>query len=142
MIRKLRIFVDSDVVISSILSHKGAAKQLFKSTEIERIISNYSAQEMKNVALRMNLEKEKLRDTLKKCSTTTIRATIKNLKKHYGEYVDDENDAHIIAGAKASKVKFLVTYNIKDYKVERIKRDFDVIVLTPGMLLQYLRSRR
>ncbi len=50
------------------------------------------------------------------------------------------NDAHIVLGAKQAKGKFLVTYNIKHFLVEKIREDVGIIVLTPAFLLQYLRS--
>ena len=52
----------------------------------------------------------------------------------------DENDAHIVAGAKEAKAKFLVSYNKKDFKVEKSKQDFAVLLITPAHLLQYLKS--
>lgn len=37
-------------------------------------------------------------------------------------------------------VRFLITYNLSDYKIERIKDELGIIIITPGQLLQYLRS--
>ena len=69
-----------------------------------------------------------------------IEKTQHEIKERYKDYVEDLNDAHIVAGAAESKAHFLITYNIRDFKIEKIKKDFDIIVLTPGMFLQYLRS--
>ena len=48
----------------------------------------------------------------------------------------------LVYAAVQAHVRFIVTYNQKDFRSERIKDDFRIIVLTPGQLLQYLRSLR
>ena len=58
----------------------------------------------------------------------------------FGQHSRDPNDAHIIAGAVKAKAQFLLTYNLKDYKIDKIKKDFGIIVTTPAKFLQYLRS--
>lgn len=45
-----------------------------------------------------------------------------------------------MAGAKEASVKFLVTFNTKDYKLVEIQEELGIRVITPGELLQYLRS--
>lgn len=49
------------------------------------------------------------------------------------------DDAHIIAGTK--KAKFLITYNLRHFKIDKIKADLGIIILTPADFLQYLRSQ-
>ncbi|MBI2051782.1 hypothetical protein HYT33_03415 [Candidatus Roizmanbacteria bacterium] len=142
MSRLPRVFIDSDVLISSVLSNKGASNLLIDSSEIEKVISNFSEQEASEVVKRMRLKKELLRHSIHKCKTIVIKDSISIIKDKYRKYVFDINDAHIVAGAVASKVGFLATYNVKDYKKELIKRDLNIIVSTPGVLLQYLRSRK
>ena len=69
-----------------------------------------------------------------------LKMTSQQINKEFCDYVDDVDDAHIVAGAHQTKARFLVSYNLKDYRIDHIKKDFGIIVLTPGLLLQYLRS--
>ncbi len=54
--------------------------------------------------------------------------------------VRDTDDAHIAAGAREAKATFLVSYNIRHFEVDRLGQDFQIILLRPGLCLQYLRS--
>ncbi|MEK9179629.1 MAG: PIN domain-containing protein [Patescibacteria group bacterium] len=127
----MKVFVDSDVVISSLISSMGAAFKLMNSEyEVVKIISNISLKELKIVTTRLSIKKPLPHFSIQR---------IKNIEK-YSIYSTDPNDAHIIAGAHKSEARFLITYNMKHYKVELIKRNLDIIVITPGAFLQYLRS--
>lgn len=141
MSKRLRIFVDSDVIITSILSNKGAAYRLINTSSVRKIVSNYSFDEIEKVCKRLNLSPTKIKNIIKKCEIIKINLDFKSIKKNYELFVADKNDAHIVKGAIESKSRFLVTYNLKHYKIELIKRKFNIIVLSPGTLLQYLRSR-
>lgn len=137
----MRIFVDSDVVISSLISKTGAAYLLLHHQKIIPVISPFSVKELKVVIKRLDIKEEKLENLLqKKFQIAKLKQTLKKIKESHKEYVKDINDAHIIAGAKAAKANFLITYNIKHFEVEKIKRDFQIILMTPGNFLQYLRS--
>lgn len=126
----MRVFIDSDVIISSLISNIGAAAQLLNTGDnITKIISNLSQKELKIVMSRLKISK-----SLPKLKVLTI----KNVKK-YSIYSIDPNDAHIIAGADQVNAKFLITYNLKHYKIDKIKQDLGIIIMTPGIFLQYLR---
>lgn len=138
----LKVFVNSDVIISSLLSSSGAAHFLLHNTDaVKPCISNLSLQEMRIVVERLAIDGKKLASLLEgNIEIVQLQYTLETVKSAFGKYVLDENDAHIVAGAKEAKAKFLVSYNTKDFKVEKIKQDFTVILITPGYLLQYLRS--
>ncbi|TSC86082.1 MAG: Uncharacterized protein G01um101416_732 [Microgenomates group bacterium Gr01-1014_16] len=126
----MKVFVDSDVVISSLISDTGASAQLLKTNnEIKKIISNLSQKELEIVKARLKIDRP-----LPKLETIIIS----NIKK-YSIYSTDPNDAHIVAGAHQAKARFLITYNLKHYRIEKIKQDMNIIVMTPGTFLQYLR---
>lgn len=137
-----RIFLDSDVVISSLISSSGAAYLLINQVENLKLhISNFSLKELEVVTDRLRIERNQLMQVINgRCKTINLKESNKKLKKKYTSYVLDINDAHIVAGSKAAGVRFLVSYNLKHYKLDRIKTDFGIIVLTPAQLLQYLRS--
>lgn len=137
----LKVFVDTDVVISSLISQKGAAHLLLNKTSgLDLIVTNISFEEQKTVAKRLNLQITDLTKLKTRLKLTALNEAEDFYKKQYTDYVLDPNDAHVVAGAKESKVRFLITYNIRDFKVDKIKERFGIITLTPAQLLQYLRS--
>lgn len=134
------VFVDSDVIISSLLSKTGAAYLLMRDTRIDRYISDVSFTELKRVADVLHLPQKDLQKLVDaQCKILKIGEHKRDLKG-MTEYARDNNDAHIVLGASQAKAKFLVTYNIKHFLVEKIREDMGIIVLTPAFLLQYLRS--
>lgn len=130
------VFVDSDVIISSLISQKGAAYLLLSSKNIKKVVSNLSQKELEIVVDRLNLDKNQLKKTVK----NNLEMVLITKNKKFEKYVFDKKDAHVIAGAIKAKSKFLLTYNIKHYKLEAIKKDFDIIILRPAEFLQFLRS--
>lgn len=140
--KSIRVFVDSDVVISSLLSISGAAYTLLHDTkEVELYISNFSTLELERVADRLQLDTEKLQKVIStRFTSVNINQSYKKAQEQFAHYVRDVDDAHIVAGAKVAKVTFLVSYNIRHFESEKLRRDFKIILLTPGLFLQYLRS--
>lgn len=135
-----RVFIDTDVIISSSLSQKGAAYELLDQFSIKPFISNFSIEEAYRTSKKIKINLRRLQKQLKKCNEVSISQNISTIEKKYKSYVKDITDTHVVAGAVASKSRFITTYNLKDYKIEKIKRDLDIIVLTPGLVLQYIRS--
>lgn len=133
-------FVDTDVVVSSSLSENGAAHFLFFSDPAitNFWISDYSQEEILEVGERLKISLPKIKFLLAKLSKIKVSPKI---FKEFADYVTDGEDAHIVSGAKSAKAKFLITYNSKHYKIDKIKQDFGIIVLTPAMFLQWLRSK-
>lgn len=135
-------FVDSDVIISSLLSTKGASFFLFKKTKNKFFISSLSVKELAVVVKRLNIKKHKLNTLIeKRLKTVILKKTGQKIEEKYQDYVFDRNDAHVVAGAVAAKVKFLLSYNLRHFKKDKIKEDFKIILLTPASFLQYLRSQ-
>ena len=137
------IFIDSDVIISSLLSKTGAAYILLHTDTINPLLSSISQKEIEIVIARLDINKNIFIDLLRENLKVVPLLTSNNdIKKKFQEFVLDINDAHIVAGAKEANVRFIITYNLKDFKIERIKDNYNIIVLTPGQFLQYLRSRK
>ncbi len=138
------LFLDSDVVISSIISSKGASYQFINTSPHIKIVSSFSLSELYLVIERLNLHKTHLDalvspDNKIKVEKISLQMTV--IKKKYSLYVKDVNDAHIVAGASLSKSRFLITYNIKHFNMDIIKKDLNIIIMTPGQFLQYMRSK-
>jgi predicted nucleic acid-binding protein len=139
----LKVFIDTDVLITSLISKTGASYFLIKKTNVKLVASNFSKDEAYRVVKRLNLSKTSLDKTLKnRFSSTTIKEPMKKVKTKYQKYVLDINDAHIVAGAKEAQAKFLITYNIKHFDVEKIKNDLKILVMRPAQFLQYTRSQK
>lgn len=136
-----KVFFDSDVIISSIISSVGASYQLINQKSITPYISSLSYKELLIVTERLRLNKIKLISLIKeKITITKIKLNIKQVKNEFKNYVKDIDDTHIIAGAIESKVKFIISYNLKHFEINKIKEDFKIKIITPGSFLQYLRS--
>lgn len=136
----IRVFVDSDVIISSLISKIGAAYLLMRDTRIDRFISDVSLAELHRVAKELHMSEKELASLVRlQCKKVKIENREKMFKQ-IAIYTRDMGDAHIVLGAKQSKAKFLVTYNMKHYVIEKIREDLGIIVLSPAFLLQYLRS--
>jgi len=137
----MRIFVDSDVVVSSFLSQLGAAHFLLSLTSLRIFISSLSNKELETVVERLGIGSDVLTTLIENnLEVVILSESLPEIKESFKQYVLDENDAHILAGAKAAKANFLITYNVKDFKIEKIKQDLGILTLTPGNFLQYLRS--
>lgn len=137
----MRVFLDSDVVISSLLSDSGAANILVNSKSPDFYISNISEKEIKTVTKRLSIQESKMMNLIKNnLKTVKVEEDLKSIKQKFGGYTTDPDDAHIVAGAASAKVRFLISYNVKDFKAEKIKRSFDIILMKPATFLQYLRS--
>jgi len=137
-----KIFVDSDVVISSLISNLGASYQLINNKNIVCFISNISHHELILVAKRLNLNDKKLKTIIKKrFKTVKLLQNLKQIKSDYNNCIKDLNDAHIVAGSVKSNVDFLITYNVKHYEINKIKEKYNIKIMTPGTFLQFLRSK-
>ena len=137
----MNVFVDSDVIISSLISQKGAAYLLLHTDTLTMYISSLSQKEIEIVLDRLNIAKNDFKNLIeKRLQVVSLMKSVSAIKKDFQRYVGDIHDAHIVAGAKEANVQFLLTYNMKDFKIEEIKEDFTIMVMSPGQFLQYLRS--
>lgn len=139
---KRKIFVDSDVILSSLISNKGAAYFLLNEADLNLSISKSLIQELERGVNKLNLDKNQLINLVRK--RLKIVKFIKKsdeIKKEFKNYVFDEDDAHIVAGARKAKAKLILSYNIKDFNTPKLKEDFNIKVQTPAQFLQYLRSQ-
>ena len=137
----MRIFLDSDVIISSFISSSGASYYLLNNNlnALQFYISNFSITEIEVVTKGLNIQ-NKLKNLESRINIINLDTGIDNIRNLFKGYVYDVDDTHIVMSAKESKSKFLLTYNMKDYNIDLIKKDFNIIVLKPGMFIQYLRS--
>ena len=137
---KIQVFLDTDVVISALLSKTGASYELIRNPLVSKIISKTVKKEIEEVTKRLNIDNQKVERVLKKINTTSSNLTKKEVSEEYKKFVLDEKNSHVVAGANKTKSKFLLARNLKHYRVDKINNEFGIIVLKPGIFLQYLRS--
>lgn len=138
----MKVYLDSDVIISSLISSTGAAFHIINNhTNLDLIISDLSVIELQQVVERLELNNRLLQNMIKeRLRVIKIEKTIRQIEKSYSKYTTDINDTHIVAGVKQSDARFLITYNLKHYNRENLKNDFDILLFSPALFLQYLRS--
>lgn len=136
---QIKVFLDSDVVISALLSKTGASFNILQNSKILKVISIMVKEEIIDVATRLNLNSPK-KDIFQDIKIITLKLKKKRLSETYVPYVLDQEDSHVVAGAHKAKAMFLLTHNVRHYYVAKIKNDFGIIVMKPGQFLQYLRS--
>lgn len=137
---QIKVFLDSDVIISALLSTTGASFEVIKNSKIKRAISKIIKEELDEVTKRLRLNFFD-KDLLRNMETLSLGLTKKEIIKIYSPYVIDPEDAHVVAGAHKAKSRFLLTHNTKHYLASKIRNDFGIIVMKPGIFLQYLRSQ-
>ncbi len=139
---KIKVFLDSDVVISALISSKGASYEVINNPEIEKFVSKGVVEEVKDVAFRLSIPESSITKVFKNFKLLQSVGKKEEIVERYAEFVNDLEDAHIIAAADILRVRFLLTFNSKHYRVERIKNELGILVIKPGFFLQYLRSSR
>lgn len=136
-----KVFLDSDVIISSLISSLGASYQLVNNKTAICFTSNISYRELVLVSKKLNLDEGKLKGlTKEKLNFVRLKKSLKQIKSDYKNYVKDLNDAHIVAGAVESRVDFIITYNIRHFEINKINEKYSIQIMSPGNFLQYLRS--
>lgn len=136
---KIQVFLDTDVIISALLSKKGASFEIINNPKITKVISETIKEELNEVIQRLDIEKQ--RDFTKKFKKVKLNIQKAGLIEKYSNFTLDEKDTHVVAGAYKSNSRFLLTHNTKHYKLDEIKRRLDISVMKPGKFLQYLRSK-
>lgn len=129
-------FLDSNVVVSSIFSERGAAHQLVFGTEVPRVISSRVQKECTEAIRRAGTTSDNLVAAFYHLEVVDDQSN----EEEYLPFVLDTDDAHIIAGAVAAEADFLITYNLRHYRIDKIRSELGIIIHTPGRFLQYLRS--
>ncbi len=137
----MRAFIDSDVIISALISSRGAAHFLLTQPSITHVISSISLLEIRKVVDRMSLDMRQLETLLKNIEVGSVTIKIPEIKNKYGQYVTDTNDAHIVAGAHILRTRYLISYNLRHFKTDKLKSKLDIVLLTPALFMQYLRSQ-
>jgi predicted nucleic acid-binding protein len=100
-----RVFVDSDVIISSLISTRGAAYILLNETKgVELYLSNFSILELERVTKRLDINPEKLTELVNtRLTPIKITQSLETVEEQFANYVLDPDDAHIVTGATEAR---------------------------------------
>jgi len=137
---EIKIFLDSDVIVSALLSEAGASFAILGNLRISKVVTNTIRAEVFEVARRLGIDLSQ-KDIFHDLEIIALKLDKARLVETYIQYVLDKEDSHVVAGAHKSKVNFLLTHNLKHYRVDEIKTRLGIIVMRPGSFLQYLRSQ-
>lgn len=134
----MNLVIDTDVVISASLSTRGAAFYLLHQN-FALFTSAKQLQEIQRVAAELSTKFTLDFKVIRLFEKTATKVTIKN-EETFLKFVNDANDAFILAEAVAARAQFLITYNITDYRSVDIFQHFGIKILTPAFFLQFLRK--
>ena len=136
---QIKVFLDSDVIVSALLSQTGASFEILTTSKIKKVISETIQAEVAEVIKRLQIPLSH-KNIFKGIEVISLKLDRARLVEIYLPYVLDQEDSHVVAGAYKAKVRFLLTHNIKHYQPEKIKNDFQILTMKLGNFLQYLRG--
>ncbi len=137
---KIKVFLDSDVILAALLSQTGASFEVLKNPRLSKYISGSIKLEVETVAKRLSLVN--FNATLfSDMKVVKINLDKERVVEKYLPFVLDAADSHVSAAAHKAKASFLLTHNTKHYRADKIKDNLQIITLKPGLFLQHLRIR-
>lgn len=141
----MKVFIDSSVIIASLLSATGGSTLaiLFCETKmIDGFISPEVVKEIKLVIERKFPEKKKqFEKILTETNLRSIKLKDKKLITRAKKWIKDPNDAPILAAAKQANVDYLITLDIRHFiKDPNVTKKSGMRILTPGDFLEVVKQ--
>lgn len=143
--KKIDIVLDSDVIISGLISKKGAGYYLLNLTYNKncQFVINSSMQQLTELSdvisdLKNIYDLDQI--FFKKIKPSLNIRKFSKIESKFAAYTHDAEDIHIVQTAFISKSKFLLTYNLRDFLIQKIANDLSLKVVNPGYFITYLRS--
>lgn len=142
---RMRLFLDSSVFISALISNTGASAQILALCEarlLEIYISDEVEEEVFNVFDRKFPELKPLfNDLLKTVKLKRIKTAKDKISKEVASWIKDPKDVKILMGAKKAEVDYLVTLDKRHFiKDEKVSEKSGLTILTPGDFLNQFYS--
>ncbi len=138
---KIKIFIDSSVIISALISTEGASRQvlmLCEATTLDGIISDKVVEEIKRVTKLKFPEMEVILDEiLNRAKFKIIDKVPAAISKKAQAWISDPNDVPILAAAKFAEVDVLLTLDIRHFIRDlNVSKKSGLKIMTPGEFLQ------
>lgn len=148
----MKIFLDSSVIIAALISESGGSAQIIKLCEagyFECWISPYVVSEIEKVIQRKFPELQKTFEALLKTQSSRREKILKITKKtspalikKAEKWIQDKNDAPILAAAREINVESLLTLDIRHFITDKkVSEKSGLNIQTPGTFLQNLVQR-
>jgi putative PIN family toxin of toxin-antitoxin system len=135
-----KVFLDSSIVISAVLSDKGGSFRLFNEAQNKHLIiyiSDFVLEEVVSVLkLKYPLKLNSLENLLSSTPFVLAKDPSQDLIEEMAMLISDFFDAPILAATKKAKVDFLITLDKKHFLTKKVKENVKFKVLTPKEFLQ------
>jgi putative PIN family toxin of toxin-antitoxin system len=139
----MKIVIDTNIVLSALLSNKGASNKLliwlFENRKKYNVVSNTLITEFEEVLTREknlkqynNLKKE---DILAFIDDICLISYHQDIHFLWRPFLQDSNDDMVLEVAVNANVEAIITFNPKDF--QGVKESFGIDILTPK---EYLKS--
>jgi predicted nucleic acid-binding protein len=142
--RKLRVFLDTSVLIAAVLSPGGGSRKLFKLSEagmLRLMVGPNVLRECDDVVRQKNfLSSPELAQMLASSRVETSLAPTNRQIKTARSYVAYAPDAYVLAEAILAKPDWFVTHDKEHFLKQRSKITLPFEIGTPGDLLQRLKD--
>ena len=137
---KIKIFIDSSVIIAALLSSDGGSAKIFKFCEAgiaEGWISNTVIEEVdRNIKRKFPELKLYFYKLLKVAGIRISKNPSKNMIREAEAWIKDRYDAPILAAAKLAKVDVVLTLDIRHFiKDTDVAKKSGMQIMTPGEFL-------
>lgn len=135
-----KVFLDSSVVISAVLSDKGGSFRLFNEAQNRNLILYISDFVLVEVFSVLKLKYPSKLFIFENLISNThfilAKEPSQDLIEKMAESIADFSDAPILAAAKKAKVDFLITLDKKHFLTKKVKDNLKFKVLAPKEFLQ------
>lgn len=142
------VIINSNILFSSLIKEEGFTRAVLlflkDTANLKFMIPKTVISEFKlhigEISRKSGLTYNNVLSGLEKLLGNVEQIDELNLKDEIKEgikYVKDENDAPFVAVALKYKPAYLLTYNKKDYKIEKLK-ELDILVVTPKEALDLM----
>ena len=139
----MRVFFDASVIIAALLSPNGGSSQLLKYIKLGKIVGIISQTVIEEILeedkfRKIKKSKEEIERFIAKSKLIVRKSITTGEIEPYQGLVDIE-DAHLIAGAKLTRCRYLVTLDKKHLLRPDIQEKFlPLKIVSPGQLLEEL----
>ena len=143
---KKRIVIDTNVIFSSLLKSEGVTRlvltlikqredvEIFVPKSIYKEIQKYRFEIARRAKISTRLLDLFIKTIFDKITVVDVEESFLKRAKNY---VRDKSDIPFVAVCLKTKSNFLLTFNTKDFKIDKLKR-VGIQVLTPVEFLSYL----
>lgn len=120
----VKIYFDASVIIAAILSPTGGSAKLIQFVELGAVVgitSQTAVEEIEEHALKIDKTLTEIRQFIKD-NNIIVRKKISKAEEEPYQSLVEEEDIHIVAGAKLTKCDYLITLDKKHLLKDEIKQ--------------------